>query len=77
MRLSAPDNSVLAFDVQKKLSEVYAALGKWTDAADYPQFLMLTIGTDAPRVKERWPDIGDFLKRCYEHGVKKPAGSRQ
>jgi len=67
------ENSVLAFDVQKKLSEANAALGKWSDAADFPQFLLLTIGDDAPRVKERWPDIRDFLQRCYDHGVKKPA----
>ena len=66
-----PENSVLAFDIQKKLSEVHAALGKWSDAADFPQFLILTIGDDAPRVKDRWPDIRDFLQRCYDHGVKK------
>lgn len=73
VRIDADPESVVFFDASKKVSEVYALQKKWREAAEYPEFLGLTIGFDARRVRERWADMKVFLKECYDNGAPMPA----
>ncbi|HYG78601.1 MAG TPA: hypothetical protein VEK08_26615 [Planctomycetota bacterium] len=78
VRIEAPDqDSMVFFDASKRVSEIYAIQKKWTEAAEYPEFLALTIGFDAKRVKERWPDMKTFLKECYDGGAKMPGNLKK
>jgi hypothetical protein len=68
-----PDkDSETYFDSSKKISEVYAKLGKWEDASEYPKFVALTAGFDSKRVRERWESLREFLQQCADKGVKLP-----
>jgi hypothetical protein len=69
IRDTVPKESQLYFDARKNISEVYAAQKKWRDAADYPEFIVLTAGLDSKLVRESWPDVRAFLKQCYANGV--------
>ena len=71
-----PKNHELYFDVSRNIAMCFAELGKWPEAADYPEFLVLTAGLKATIIQERWPGIRDFLRRCYEHGVPMPDAVR-
>jgi hypothetical protein len=72
VRFEAPEGSAVYFNAAKKISEVHAMQKKWVEAAEYPEFLALTIGFDAPIVKDRWPDMKDFLRDCYINGAPAP-----
>jgi hypothetical protein len=68
---SVDDQSEEYFVASRMVSEVYAKQGKWRDAAEYPQFVMATLGKDTARVQKCWPEIEAFLKECYAHGAPK------
>jgi hypothetical protein len=71
---SVDDQSEEYFVASRMVSEVYAKQGKWRDAAEYPQFIVATLGKDTPRVQKCWPEIETFLKDCYAHGVPQTKG---
>jgi hypothetical protein len=72
VRFKAPEGSAVYFNSAKKISEVHAMQKKWVEAAEYPEFLALTIGFDAPIVRDRWPDMKEFLRDCYINGAPAP-----
>ena len=73
IQVSEEENSPWYFDASKMVSEVCARQGKWREAAEFPEFVVLTAGAKAPIVIQRWPDITQFLKNCYAHGAPRPA----
>ncbi|MGD0089403.1 MAG: hypothetical protein ABSE73_05735 [Planctomycetota bacterium] len=73
IKIQVPEDHPTYFDACRLDSEVYKAQKKWKDAAEYPQFYALTIGFDAKRIKDRWPDMKEFLEECYANGVPRPA----
>jgi len=73
VRIEQDQESLEFFSASKKVSEIYAIQKKWKEAAEYPEFLALTGGFDARRVKDRWPDMKIFLKECYDNGAAMPA----
>ncbi|HEY3321755.1 MAG TPA: hypothetical protein VGP72_14890 [Planctomycetota bacterium] len=72
IRVETDSESIAYFDASRKASEILAMRKKYREAAEYPEFLALTIGFDARRVKERWPDMKIFLKECYDNGATMP-----
>ena len=61
------DGSTDYFVASKMISQIFAAKKNWRDAVDYPSFSARTRGFDHALVKEKWPDMKEFLKDCYEH----------
>jgi len=65
-------NSPLYFDSSKMIADVYRRQGKWAEAADFPVFLAVTNSLSTKIVKDKWPDIDQFLEECYKNGVQRP-----
>ncbi|MCY3023414.1 MAG: hypothetical protein NTW87_30915 [Planctomycetota bacterium] len=72
VKLDAPEDSPLFFDASRMQSETYALQKKWKEAAEYPEFTALVAGFDAPLVKNRWPEMKEFLRECYASGAPCP-----
>ena len=60
------------FYVKRLISELYADQKRWTDAVDFPSFVVVTQGFNSEMVKKRWPDMRAFLKTCADNGAKLP-----
>ena len=60
------------FYVSRLISELYGEQKKWTEASDFPSFVVVTQGFNSDLVKRRWPDMRSFLKTCAENGAKLP-----
>lgn len=69
---SVSPESVTYFIIKRRLSELFAGQNKWKEASEFPEFMAVTQGFNNKMVKERWPGMQEFLKQCYEHGVKMP-----
>jgi hypothetical protein len=63
-------NSKLYFDAKKRISEVLVLKKDYRKAVEYPEFVLITAGLEAPMVRDGWPNIKEFLKSCYDKGVK-------
>ncbi|MBI3830859.1 MAG: hypothetical protein HY291_15170 [Planctomycetes bacterium] len=69
----APKDSNLYFDCKRRISETLALQKKYVDAAEYPEWIAMTSGGfDSNYVKDRWPNMKEFLLECYKNGAKMP-----
>lgn len=76
LRFELPETSSQYFDACKLISVAYAGQKKWREAAEYPEFVLLTAG-ESRLVRERWPEMKEFLKACYKNGVPCPAAAKK
>lgn len=67
-----PPTSELYIKASKRIAEVHFAKGDYRAAAQYPQFIASTAGLKSNWVEKWWPDMEDFLNKCYENGAPKP-----
>ena len=61
------------FEASKGSSQVLAQMKRWSEAAEYPEFLIVTQSRIA---RERWPEMKDFLEKCYSSGAQRPAAQK-
>ena len=70
IRAGSISDTVIYFEASKLMSIVFARKNKWKDAAEFPEFIANIIGFDSQRVRERWPDMKEFLEECKKHEQK-------
>ena len=56
---------------KRLISEVHFAMGEYTQAADYPKDLLL-LRVDEEWMQKHWPDLREFLEKCYAKGAPRP-----
>jgi hypothetical protein len=75
VKASEPDTSTEIYvRASRMLSETYFKMKRFEDAAEYPQFLR---GLGMRNGWAQWPDLEDFLERCYTSGAKRPASAKK
>lgn len=64
-------------EAKRRISETFALMKKYADAAEFPEFVAMTIGFESNYVKDHWPNMKDFLNDCYKNGAKMPAKMKE
>lgn len=67
-----PPTSELYIKASKRISEIHFTKGDYRAAAQYPQFIAATAGLKSNWVLKWWPDMEEFLNKCYENGAPRP-----
>ncbi|MBI3830332.1 MAG: hypothetical protein HY291_12500 [Planctomycetes bacterium] len=75
VKASEPDTSTEIYvQASRMLAETCFKMKRFEEAAEYPQFLY---GLGLRNGWVQWPDVEDFLERCYASGAKRPANAKK
>ena len=71
----ADKDSDVYFKAKRRLSEIFALQKppKWSQAAEFPEYIALVAGPNGPRAQRLWPGLDAFLEECYKNGAPRPA----